>query len=414
MGFDPLLPLQRSDEPLEVSRYFQDLQDRVREGFESLSDRTGFRGWDADTNSPPLVAGVAPPDPAIIYVVEVAGTTNLGANAPGPHALRDWIWWDAGDSTWHATLFGSDAVTSFNTRQGAVVAIDADYAAGQVVNDSNVSGARVDDALNTNKGLIDGLELNKQRKLRSTDTKTASYTAVVGEMVHVDATFSGITITTPLTRADGQTFGIRITKGFEHIGLDGNGTDLAEMSFLAGPSVVLVMTFDARDATWKPLFDADSLQREYSHEYTFAGLPLGSDGDAGPLTPVFVPGTGQTETIFSLSGDLLTAQFEFFADIEIYAYATMDIASNNSGASAAIIPNETLADSTTGYIVAPAVGVPISSRAASFPLTMIGGGSRKFQPGDTYGFDFVETDSTGIAEVILTEAIARFSNVVVL
>jgi hypothetical protein len=104
--------------------------------------------WDAATNAPALPTGSEVKGD--YYIVSVAGSTPLGG-------ITDWSVgdWAIYNGTVYQKIDNSDQVTSVFTRQGAVIALASDYDASQVDNDSSVTGAFVDNAL-------DHLDTNKQ------------------------------------------------------------------------------------------------------------------------------------------------------------------------------------------------------------------------------------------------------------
>ena len=98
--------------------------------------------YNATTNTPTLIDGTG--TNGDYYLVSVAGTQDFGAGN---------ITFVVGDSVvYNGTIWervgSSDAVNSVFSRTGIVVAAASDYDASQVDNDSSVTGAFVDDALN--------------------------------------------------------------------------------------------------------------------------------------------------------------------------------------------------------------------------------------------------------------------------
>lgn len=82
--------------------------------------------WDANANSPTLASGIGNAGDA--YRVSVPGTTNIDGE-------NDWntgdIAWFGTDNAWHK-IDNTDAVTSFNSRTGAVVPALNDYTWAQI------------------------------------------------------------------------------------------------------------------------------------------------------------------------------------------------------------------------------------------------------------------------------------------
>jgi hypothetical protein len=89
-----------------------------------------FKGvWDANTNTPTLTDGTGTTN--WFYIASVAGTQDLGSGAQ-TFAVGDLVVHNG--SVWKKVATGSIGVTSFNSRQNAVVPVAGDYTATQVTN----------------------------------------------------------------------------------------------------------------------------------------------------------------------------------------------------------------------------------------------------------------------------------------
>lgn len=98
--------------------------------------------WNASTNSPTLSNGSG--TNGDFYLCSTAGTVDFGAGnitfAVGDSVIYNGSIWEK--------VGRADAVSSVFGRTGVVAAAASDYDASQVDNDSSVTGAFVDDALN--------------------------------------------------------------------------------------------------------------------------------------------------------------------------------------------------------------------------------------------------------------------------
>jgi len=143
LTIDEIDAIQNSNNPSAINVFVtnDDLDGFVR-----------YKGdWDANTNTPALASGVGTIGDT--YRVSVAGSTNLDGITDwviGDRAYFDGTVWQKDDNT--------DQVSSVFSRTGAVVAVASDYDASQIDNDSGVTGAFVDDALDTLDADLDVLK----------------------------------------------------------------------------------------------------------------------------------------------------------------------------------------------------------------------------------------------------------------
>lgn len=110
---------------------------------DAITGALNYQGtWDASTNNPTLTSSSG--TKGHMYKVSVAGSTDLDGITDwkvGDNVIFNGTVWDKVDNT--------ESVTAVFGRTGPILAVADDYAASQITNDSTVSGAYVDDALDT-------------------------------------------------------------------------------------------------------------------------------------------------------------------------------------------------------------------------------------------------------------------------